>query len=102
MSRAGELGAYPARRNVHGISFFVRDAQELLFLTLEQFGQYFGYDGRGVRTLPAAAGGVILPIVVPHGKPSVLEWLNPRTMEVAFTSTIDNSDWASVLILLMS
>ena len=36
------LGAYPARRTVHGISFSVRNAQELLFLTLEQFGQYFG------------------------------------------------------------
>ena len=42
MSRAEELGTYSARRTVHGISFSVRDAQELLFLTLEQFGQYFG------------------------------------------------------------
>ena len=52
--------------------------QELLFLPFEQFGQYFGQSGGGVRTLPAAAGGVILTIIVPHGKPSVLEWLNPR------------------------
>ena len=25
----------------------------------------------------SGVGGVIFPIVVPHGKPSVLEWLNP-------------------------
>ena len=33
--------------------------------------------GWGFRTLPTAAGGVIFPIIVPHGKPSVLEWMNP-------------------------
>ena len=76
MSGAKKLGAHPARRIVHGISFFVRDVQELLFLTLEYFGQYFGNGGRGVRTFPAAAGGVIFLIVIPHGKSSVLEWLN--------------------------
>ena len=76
MSGAKKLGAHPARRIVHGISFSVRDAQELLFLTFEQFGQYFGYGGRGVRAFPAATGGVIFPIVIPHGKSSVLEWLN--------------------------
>ena len=87
---------------VHGKSISALDTKKFLFLPFEQFGQYFGQSGGGVRTLPAAAGGVILPIVVPHGKPSVLEWLNPRTMEVAITSTIDKPDLASVLILLMS
>ena len=39
--------------------------------------KHFGQSGRGVQTLPTAAGGIIFPIIVPHGKPSVLEWLNP-------------------------
>ena len=77
MIRVEESGAYPARRTVHRISFSMLDAHELLFLPFEQFGQYFGQGGRGVRTLPAAAGGVIFPIVVPHRKSSVLEWLDP-------------------------
>ena len=77
MSRVEELGAYPARRAVHRISFSVLDAQELLLLPFEQFGQYFGQGGRGVWTLPPEAGGVIFPIVVLHGKSSVLEWLDP-------------------------
>ena len=102
MSRAEELGAYPARRTIHRVSFPVLDAQELLFLPFEQFGQYFGQSGGGIRTLSAAAGGVILPIVVPHGKPSVLEWLNPPHYQVSITSAIDNPDWASVFILPMS
>ena len=50
MSGAKKLWAHPARRIVHGISFYVRDAQELLFLTFKQFGQYFGQGGRGVWT----------------------------------------------------
>ena len=62
---------------MHRVSFPVLDAQELLFLPFEQFGQYFGQGGRGVWTLRAATRGVIFPIIVPHGKSSILEWLDP-------------------------
>ena len=77
MNKSKGVRTYPAGRVVHGVPFSAIDAEKFFFLPFEQLGQYFGQGGRGVWTLLAAAGGVILPIIVPHGKSSVLEWLDP-------------------------
>ena len=50
---------------------------ELLFLPFIQLGQYFGQGGGGLRALPTIASGVVFPVIMPHGQPSVLKWLDP-------------------------
>ena len=62
---------------MHRISISAIDSKKFLFLPFEQLDHYFGQSGGGARTFSTAAGGVVLPVVVPHWEPSVLKWLNP-------------------------
>ena len=37
----------------------------------------FAKSGVSVRSLPTIKSGIVFSVEVPHGAPSVLEWLNP-------------------------
>ena len=68
--------AYPAPGVVHGKSVPRFNAEELLFFSFIQIGQYPCQRCGGVRTFATAAGGIVFSIEVPHGFPPVLKWLH--------------------------
>ena len=69
--------AYPAPRVVHGKSVQRIRAEEILLLPLVQAKQDLHQIVGRARSVAAVTGGVVFSIEVPHGMPTVLEWLNP-------------------------
>ena len=70
------LKAYPARGVVHGKAMSALVASEFFFLPFIKINQHGGQGGEVIRTLAPIAGCIILPVVVPHGESSGLEWLD--------------------------
>ena len=71
------VAAHPAWGVVHGEPIPWLNADELLFLSFVQIGQYFCQSGGGVRTFTTAAGGIVFSMEVPHGLSPILKWLHP-------------------------
>ena len=74
---AGErVTTYPAWGVVHGKSIPRFNMKEFFFFPIVQIGQYFRQSSGGVQTFTTTTGGVIFPIVMPHGLPPVLKRLH--------------------------
>ena len=71
------MSAYLTWRIVHRKSVLWIDAEKFLLFSLVQHGQDLHQISHRSRPLTAAAGGIILPVEIPHRVASILERPHP-------------------------
>ena len=95
------MATYPLWGVVQGESVPRFHAEEFLLFPFVQNGQYPRQSSGGVWTLTATVGGIIFPVVVPHGLPPILKRLHSPHYAYCHNLTMVSPDLASNFILLI-